>query len=187
MSKKLPLTELKKKLKQKTKNELVEEITYLFKTFDNVKEYYQMSLNSDDSAVLKKYKRIVEDEFIPATPLSLPQLRISVARKAISDYRKVAKSKFGIADIMLTYVEAGVHCTNEFGDIDEPFYNSMESMYARALKYMVKEDLFHDFEPRIKAILRDTRHCGWGFYDGLSEIYEEYSAKVSTTIGSDEK
>ncbi len=187
MTKKLTLTELKTALKKKTKNELVDEIAHLFKMFDTVNEHYQVSLNNDDSAVLKKYKQIVEDEFIPVTPLSLPELRISVARKAISDYRKVAKSKLGIADIMLTYVEAGVHCTNEFGDIYESFYDSMESMYARVLKYILKEGLFHKFEPRIKAIVDDTEGCGWGFHDGLSEIYEEYIAKVSTTIDSDKK
>jgi hypothetical protein len=55
--------------------------------------------------------------------------RGSVARKAVSDYKKVSASKFGLADVMLYYVEMGVQFTNAYGDIDEAFYNSMESMY----------------------------------------------------------
>lgn len=75
---------------------------------------------------------------------------------------------------MLTYVESGVYCTNEFGDIDEPFYNSMESMYESALKYLVQEDLLHEFQNRAEDIVTKTSGCGWGFHDGLNDLYHDY-------------
>ncbi|WP_028302373.1 DUF6155 family protein [Oceanospirillum beijerinckii] len=174
MAKKPTLTDLKKELRKKTQNELVEEIAHLYKTFSNVKEFYQTSFFNDDSAVLEKYKQIVQNEFIATGRSLFPKMRASVARKAISDYKKVSCSNIGIADIMLTYVESGVHCTNEYGDIDEPFYNSMESMYESALKYMVKEDLLLEFQDRAEDIVTNTSHCGWGFHDELNHLYHAY-------------
>ena len=174
MAKKPTLTDLKKELRKKTQYELVEEIANLYKKFSNVKEFYQASFFSDDAAVLKKYKQIVENEFIPNERSQFPKMRASVARKAISDYKKISCSNLGIADIMLTYVEAGVYCTSKFGDIDEPFYNSMESMYESALSYMVKEGLFHEFGERAKAVVTNTSDCGWGFHDQLTDLYYTY-------------
>ena len=42
---------------------------------------------------------------------------------------------------MIQYVENGVKFTNAFGDIDEPFYYSMESMFEKALEYIVENNL----------------------------------------------
>ncbi|MEM7016669.1 MAG: DUF6155 family protein [Pseudomonadota bacterium] len=178
MASKASLTALKKQLRKKTKEELIEEIAHLYKSFTNVKEFYQSSFFEDDTAVLKKYKKIVWDEFSPNGRYDFPKLRLSVARKAVSDYKKVSTSATGLADLMLTYVEADVDCTNTFGDIDEPFYNSMESMYASALMHILKENLFYEFEDRLKSVVRNTYNIGWGFHDGLSELYEEYRDQI---------
>ena len=177
MTTKLSLTDLKKRLSSKTNTELVEEIAQLYKNFPNVKEYYQAVLLGDDSAILEKYKEIVRGEFLMRGK-RFPKMRLSVARKAVTDFKKISSSTQSIADIMVTYVEAGVSCTNEFGDIDEPFYNSMESMYETALKYVVKEYLFGEFDDRLAAIVDDTRGMGWGFHDQLSYLYETYEAMV---------
>ncbi|MDI1358397.1 MAG: DUF6155 family protein [Methylobacter sp.] len=177
MTTKLSLTELKKRLSSKTNAELIEEIGLLYKNFPNVKEYYQSILLGDDSAILDKYKEILRSEFLMRGN-RFPKMRLSVARKAVTDFKKISSSRQSIADIMITYVETGVSCTNEFGDIDEPFYNSMESMYETALKYVVKEHLFSAFDDRLSAIVDDTSGIGWGFHDQLSYLYETYEAMV---------
>lgn len=177
MATKLSLTELKKRLSSKTNAELVEEIAQLYKTFPNVKEYYQSILLDDDSVILEKYKEIIKGEFLMRGN-RFPKMRLSVARKAVTDFKKISRSTHSIADIMVAYVEAGVSCTNEFGDIDEPFYNSMESMYETALKHVVKEHLFDEFGDRLFDIVDDTRGIGWGFHDQLSYLYESYEAMV---------
>jgi hypothetical protein len=177
MTTKLSLAELKKRLSSKANAELVEEIAQLYKTFPPVKEYYQSTLLGDDSAILKKYKEIINGEFLMRGN-RCPKMRLSVARKAVMDFKKISNSSQSIADIMITYVEAGVICSNEFGGINEPFYNSMESMYETALKYVVKEHLFADFDDRLIAIVEDTRGMGWGFHDQLSYLYEAYEAMV---------
>ena len=177
MTTKLSLTELKKRLSYKSNAELIEEIAELYKKFPPVKEYYQSGLFGDDTAVLEKYKDIVNGEFLMRGN-RFPKMRLSVARKAVTDFKKISSSTQNIADIMITYVEAGVSCTVEFGDIDEPFYNSMESMYETALKYVVKERLFDEFNDRLCNIVHDTCNIGYGFHDQLSDLHELYEAMV---------
>lgn len=75
---------------------------------------------------------------------------------------------------MIYYVEMGVKFTNAYGDIEEPFYNSMESMYLNAAKFIVRHELQSLFQERCQELVTETRGIGWGFHDMLSEIYEEH-------------
>jgi hypothetical protein len=79
-----------------------------------------------------------------------------------------------LADLMLFYVEMGVQFTNTYGDINEPFYSSMETMYQRAAQLISANELRDRFEGRCLKIVTDTRNIGWGFHDELSDIYHEY-------------
>jgi len=173
---KLTMTQLKTHLQLKTKEELIKEIAALCNTFGYVKDFYGAKILAGSSKeILDKYKKIIKNEFFPSR--GLEQVRLSVARKAINDFRKVSISVFDTADIMIYYVEIGVLFTNEYGDIDEPFYCSMESMYKSALKFIIKENLKLEFEKRCKKIVDDTDGIGWGFHDALSDMYYEYFGK----------
>ncbi len=169
----ITLRDLRTYLKERSYEELSKDIIDLFKKLDAVKDYYQARLHGGyDEALLEKYKDRVRDEFFPARGFG--EGRIAIARKAISDYRKVSSSPEGLADLMLFYVEMGVRFTNEYGDIDEPFYNSMDSMYENVCKLIVKHHLQDLFEPRCHKIVRDTAGIGWGFHDSVTDIYEKY-------------
>ncbi len=145
----------------------------LFDKFTKVKEYYQTKLGAADSQdVLEKYKAVIEKEFNP--PRGLPKARLSVAKKAISDFKKISNSPVDLADLMVAYVEAGVQFTREFGDIDEPFYNSMEGMFEKAVIHITKHRLHDQFQSRCRQVVSDTSGTGWGFHDTLSEIYDAH-------------
>lgn len=174
MAGKLTVTELKKHLRSLTPQQLADDIVELYKRYPDVKEYYQVVCSGDDSAVLDKYKTIVRNEFMPTGRQQFPKLRLSVARKAVSDFKKIAKSAAAVADLMVVYVESGVLCTNTFGDIDESFYNSLESMFESALAFIDKNQLFDEFKPRLRAIVKNTRDIGWGFHDNLAYLFEKY-------------
>lgn len=92
----------------------------------------------------------------------------------MTDYRKVAASAEGSADLMLAYVELGVRFTRTYGDINEPFYRSMESMYSSALQWIVKHGLADAFRPRAEAILTATRGMGYWFHDTLSDTFSQW-------------
>ena len=170
--KEISLKNLKAYLKQRSKEELINEISNLFTKFEYVKDYYQAKLGHSNNQVLQKYKDIIKDEFFPTRGFG--KTRLSIARKAISDYQKVSGSKESLADIMLFFVEMGVQFTNAYGDINAAFYNSMESMYERAIKFIADQGIQDMFKTRCIKIVEDTSGIGWGFHDGLSAIYYKY-------------
>ena len=168
---KLTARELRKYLETKSTTDLVSDIVLFFTQFDGVKEYYSAHLGHGYSEdLLEKYKTIIRKEFFPTRGFG--SARLSIARKAITDYKKVSQNLLGLVDLMLFYVEMGVRFTNEYGDITEAFYNSMESVYDGALKLITSNDLHEHFQIRCQKIVTDTRNIGWGFHDTLNDMYQ---------------
>jgi len=171
MSKIITLTELKKYLRKKSDVELVEEIADLYKKFDAVKDYYRASFFNDDETVLQKYKDVITEEFFPKNLHPDPKARLSVARKAVRNYKKVSCSDSGYAEIMLHYVETGIEFTNTYGGIDAPFYSSMANMYFDAADFIKSHNMENLFQERLYKMVLDTQNCGWGFHDSLVETF----------------
>jgi hypothetical protein len=169
----MKITELKKHLKESSKEQLIKDIVDLYKKNEFVKDYYSSMFGNDNSPlVLAKYKGVIENEFFPENGFG--KARLSVAKKAITEFKKVCDDRTLIADLMVFYVENGVNYTECYGDINEQFYLSMESMYERALKFITDNDLTEVFNDRCLKIVRDTEDMGWGFHDQLGEIYYGY-------------
>ncbi len=132
------LIRFKKSPIQKTKGELVNEISTLCQKFPQVKDYYQ-ARSRDPKDVLNKHKTIIEKEFIEGKTRGLPKARLSVGKKAISDFRKLSKDPELITDLMLTFVESVSWFSAEFGPDRETFYTSPEKMFEKALKFAEKK------------------------------------------------
>ncbi|MCD5425207.1 MAG: DUF6155 family protein [Methanosarcinaceae archaeon] len=79
-----------------------------------------------------------------------------------------------MADLLLYYVECGVEFTNDFGDINENFYISIENAYETSLKLIDEERILSKFKNRVFKVVNETRNIGWGFHDCLCEVYYEY-------------
>jgi hypothetical protein len=168
---KLNITHLKQYLQNRSHSELIDDIAELFNNFQSVQNYYQIKVcPADEKEIAARCKKEIENEFFPSKGLG--KARLSVANKAISEYKKLCKIDIGSIDIMLFYVEQGVKFTKTYGDIDEPFYMSMEGMYEKAVEAIVKLRLKDVFKERCRKIMSDTSEMGWGFHDTLCEIYE---------------
>jgi hypothetical protein len=72
--------------------------------------------------------------------------------------------------------ECGNNLTVEFGDIDERFYCSMESMFEKALQALVKSDkgTIEEYLPRLQTIVEKAQNIGWGYYDTIVELLYDY-------------
>lgn len=167
------ISELKNYLKDKSVQELSDEIITLFKQIEDVQDFYEIKL-STSSEVIEKYKKMIEKKIMPSSNFSDPGLHLGEAKKIISEFKKITTNKTDIADIMLFYVETGVKLTNTFGDIDEKFYESMEGMYEKTLKYIFKHNIEKIFYNRCMYIVENTSHIGWGFHDNLSDNFNDY-------------
>ncbi|WP_430936613.1 DUF6155 family protein [Saccharicrinis sp. 156] len=168
----MPTKGLKKHLSTSTKEELIKHIVELDKKYPSVQEYHLLYLNNDVEAVVAKYKKQIENEFYPSR--GEPKMRLSVARKAVSEVKKLGIPAESLADLMLFYVEAGVQFTNDYGDINEPFYNSMASMFGKVLGLMQTEGILEHFQDRAYKITEDACDTGWGFHETLCDFYYAY-------------
>jgi hypothetical protein len=173
MTKPVGKRELRKHLQGLTQEQLINHLLHLGESFKDVQAYLQNVVHpADDETVRGRYRQIIENEFFPARGYG--KARLAVARKAVTDYRKVAASAEGSADLMLAYVEQGVQYARTYGDLDEPFYRSMDSMYTSALQWIVKHGLVDAFRPRAAAVVAATRRMGWGFHDALTDTYSNW-------------
>ncbi|NCA85380.1 MAG: hypothetical protein EOM83_07370 [Clostridia bacterium] len=165
------LNDIKKELKKLDKDKLVDLVADLYKKNKSVKEFLEFYVSPNEQELFLKYKEKVYEAFFPKRGY---RFKLSDGKKAISDFKKLEPSKELLAELMLFYAETGVEFTNEFGSIDEPFYNSISSVYSNALKLMAKENILDKFAERAKKIVDDTSDIGWGFNEELEVIYSDF-------------
>ena len=75
---------------------------------------------------------------------------------------------------MVYYIEQGNECTLDYGDIDERFYASIESMFEEVLKHLKKSttEVVARFLPRLRKVVKEADGIGWGYYDYLADAIE---------------
>jgi len=172
----LKIPELKKHLTDLDQKDLIKIITDLFKMNNEVKDFLNVKFLGD-KVIKELFERAndeIENEFFPINGFG--KMRLAKAKKAISEYKKLTGDTVGTLDLMLCYVENGTAFTNTYGDIDERFYASMESVYEKVVKACEKdESLFLKFQARLYSIVEETDGIGWGFHDHLSHVYYSIS------------
>jgi hypothetical protein len=170
------IREIRAYLAQKSSDALIDEIILLVKNFKGVNEYYQFKLSSEgDSEALEKYKEIIRNEFFPKRGLG--KLRLSNIRKAFSDYKKVSSSTEGRLELMLSFIENGAQFIQDFGDIDERFYEIMENTYEEACKLVSDLGLKTEWIHRFQNLVEETDDTGYGFGDTIRQTFNEFFRK----------
>jgi hypothetical protein len=172
--------ELKQFLQSKSQAELINQISELFTRFDQVKDFFQIRFNPvlNDAPIQEKYKKEIKNAVIPESERDFRNTpNLAKAEKAISDYKRVAASNVGVVEILLHFVETVIDFVNQFGDIDEEFYESMETKFEDALKLIVKDGLQDIFEEDCRRIVNEAEGIGYGSYDDLNYNYEQYFKK----------
>ncbi len=162
------LIDVKKELKKLDKDKLIELVADLYKKNKSVKEFLDFYANPNESELFDTYRDKVYEAFYPKRGY---HYKLKEGKQAISNFKKLGVSADLLADLMLFYVETGVKFTNDFGDIDEGFYSSMETTYDAALTLMKKENLLDKFADRAGKVVSDTSLIGWGFHDYLSDVH----------------
>ncbi len=76
---------------------------------------------------------------------------------------------------MLTYVENGTEFTYQFGDINESFYNSLESVLNEMAQLLMQQgrEIYPQFRERVQGLTTRAGHIGWGYGDALQDqVYQ---------------
>lgn len=159
--------------------EIVLELSELSKKNEQfIKLFIQSSEASDPEPVVEEAKNKIRLHFYGKSKYDI-KLDLASARREVNEYSKILKEypKY-IAELKLYYVEVGNELTNEYGDIDERFYASVESMFDAFCKYVLKHPhLYDEFRPRIKTLYIECQNIGLGYSDCMSDlIYELWDA-----------
>lgn len=89
---------------------------------------------------------------------------------------------------MIYYVELGTEFTNTYGDVDLPFYNSLLSVFEKAVKACEGDEQLHvQFSERLFDVVEDSDRVGWGYHDGLTDLYYSLSdwKRIGDSSGGD--
>ena len=170
--------DVKSILIEKEKPELLKLIADLYSSSAENKSFIH-SRYSVCGQTLEPYKSIISDSLYPDVDKN-KSIRLSRGKKAIADYFKATKDKVGQLELMVHYLETGSQFTVDFGDIDEQFYSSLESMFQRILTVLKKEpaNLQEKYFSRLEDVVSSARDIGWGYYDYISDIFSEYESET---------
>ena len=129
-------------------------------------------------ASLEKYRRKIVEQFFPSRGFG--KLKLAEARKAIRDYRKATGNLECTIDLMLTYVEKGTEFTNQFGDINGPFYDSLESVLNEMVQLLLRDspESYPRFRERLQKLASGTENIGWGYGDHVRGQVWELEAEL---------
>ncbi|MFD0696195.1 DUF6155 family protein [Paenibacillus sp. GCM10027628] len=181
---KISLTELKKHLRTYEAEELVSIIIDFYKSSEDVKKYMHMMMDpeSTENQLFDEAKKKILHQFYPER--GEPKLKLAEAKKAISEFGKLCNNPAKTIDLMIYYVELGVEFTNDNGDMNESYYNSLVSMYQNALKKISADHgigLYHAFRDRIRAIVKDTSDFDW-FHDDLDQLFTDFAGEYEEDL-----
>ncbi len=121
---------------------------------------------------LAPYKKTIEEYMYPDVYGNKP-IKISKAKKAISNYTKTVGDPLGEADLMIFFLECGNNFTLDVGDIDEGFYDALNRMYQRAIEKVLAlpEEQQEEFRDRLEQIVISSSGIRWGYHDVLCDDY----------------
>jgi hypothetical protein len=166
---------LKSKLSKYNNIELLELIADLHSLSADNKRFIEAKvINNNDT--IEKYRDIISKSINTDAPWKKShQLSLKTAKKAISDYKKATGNIDGIIDLMIHYIECGTEFTCEFGDIDENFYYSLETMFSNVLELINKHKYCsEEITDRLNDIVESSGGIGWGYYDAIEEMWNEW-------------
>lgn len=132
--------------------------------------------NTTSSKTLDPYKKRIRAAISPREPWK-QGVRLAEGRKAISDFRKANGNAQDTLLLMTYYVQCGNDHTLEFGDINEPFYDSMCSM-VRQIKDTLLKMQDQELADKILPLLitefeRIDGQMGWGYPDEFGDHVDE--------------
>src|SRR5712691_12221660 len=126
-------------LSQQSPRELLQLIRDLYALRPEVKDFIQARFLRAKANVAP-YKKTIHPSLYPDV-IHGEDIALARGRKAISEYKKATNDPVGTLELMVYYVECGNQFTVDYGDIDEEFYESLDSMFTQVVKTLQKSDL----------------------------------------------
>lgn len=107
----------------------------------------------DEKGKLEEYKSIIREEFYPKKRRE-PKTRFSVCRKAVADFKKLKPSAEALAELMVSYMEWATKFTDDFGDMWEQYYDSVENNFDKTIKHIILYGLWDKYDKRLQQCVK---------------------------------
>jgi hypothetical protein len=165
-------SQLKKLLQAMDKSEVISLVMEMYATKKEIRDYLDYYVNPNEQKQFLKAKQIIEAEYFPDK--GFPKERLSVVKKAISDFSELKPSPELEAELLIFLVECGCRFIHEYDGVTEAFYIRTEKNFDRALKFMATHDLLEKFRPNAERCVEWASPCGYGFDYGMESLFYEY-------------
>ncbi len=142
--------ELRKYLKELTKEELIKEVEKLYQKFQPVQQFYSLELGNDSKELLEHYKKRLAKIFYPKGNYLNPSM--SEANKVIKEFSKISVHVVDTIDLMLYKAELSIKLLEEWGLEFTGVVNSFISEYDKIIDLIRKNNLEEYFRNRCENI-----------------------------------
>ena len=77
-------------------------------------------------------------------------------------------------ELTVYYIEKANDSALDYGEINERFYSSIESMLDAALKMLKNspDNIIEEFLPRLRTVVSRADGMKWGYYDYIADAVE---------------
>ena len=164
---------IKNRLEKQGPKDLLKILKDLYDLDDKNRRFVEARFLTSKTS-LARYKKIISHALYPDI-FDHETVSLATGRKAISDFKKASGDTTGVLELMVYYIEQGNDFTLNYGDMDEQFYSSLESMFDGVIKLLLKSDqkLVDLFLPRLQTIVKKANGMGWGYYDYIAGSLDE--------------
>jgi len=165
--------ELRKYLKELTKEQLEEQIADLYNRFKGVKEYYDFAFNPNENQLIEQCRFQISKEYYPVGSRKA-KLRRSVAQKWIKKLILLDADASLLADVMFFNIEIAQTFSGEHMVRQESFYTSLYKSFDEALRFVSEKGILNEFKGRIEKISGDACDQQWPnrtSFEDLSDMY----------------
>lgn len=165
--------ELRKYLKDLTKEQLEDQITDLYGRFREVKEFYDFAFNPRENELLEQCRFQISKEYFPVGNRKA-KMRRSVAQKWIKKLVTLDAEPSLIADLMFFNIEIAQTFSGEHYVRQEAFFTSMYKSFDEALRFASEKGILNEFRGRIEKIAGDAWDQQWpnkSSFEAVADLY----------------
>lgn len=165
--------ELRKYLKELTKEQLENQIIDIYDRFKNVKEYYDFAFNPKENELIERCRFQISKEYYPVGSRKA-KMRRSVAQKWIKKLISLDADSSLLADLMFFNIEIAQTFSGEHLIRQESFYTSMYKSFDEALRFVSEKGILLEFRGRIEKIANDAWDQQWPNRKAFEDITDLY-------------
>jgi hypothetical protein len=159
--------DLRKELTEMHKEVLEGHIIQLYQRYPSVKKYFDFYLNSDEGALLNRYKEQVHQCYFPAKG---KRVKYAKARKVIGEFKKIAVSPEVLAELDLFAVQVALIRAREERSGSVSYYDRVTKNFRAVLEYLEKQALLPQYKETVLELVDRSEGLPWQCKTQLQQV-----------------